>query len=79
MASCRAVCAADTQLAVCAADTQLAVMRAKDVAKEHEWGSRLEVRECAADLAADTDIPLVLTMLSNAEGACANSRTADTE
>lgn len=47
---------------------QLAMMRAKDVAKEHEWGSRLEVRDCPADLAADTDIPVVLTMLSNAAG-----------
>lgn len=45
---------------------QLAVMRAKDVAKEHDWGSRFEVRDCPADLAADTDIPVVLTMLSNA-------------
>jgi hypothetical protein len=43
-------------------------MRAKDVAKEHDWGSRLEVRECAADLAADTDIPVVVTMLSGALG-----------
>jgi hypothetical protein len=43
-------------------------MRAKDVAKEHDWGSRFEVRDCPADLAADTDIPVVLTMLSNATG-----------
>jgi hypothetical protein len=48
---------------------QLAVMRAKDVAKQHDWGNRLEVRDCPADLAADTDIPVVLTMLSNATGA----------
>jgi hypothetical protein len=47
---------------------QLAVMRAKDVAKEHDWGSRFEIRDCPADLAADTDIPVVLTMLSNAAG-----------
>jgi hypothetical protein len=49
---------------------QLALMRTKDVAKQHDWGNRLEVRDCPADLAADTDIPVVLTMLSNATGGC---------
>lgn len=43
-------------------------MRAKDVAKEKDWGSNFEVRECPADLASDPDIPVVLTMLSNAAG-----------
>lgn len=47
---------------------QLALMRAKDVAKENKWGDRLEVRSCPADLASDSDIPVVLTMLSNATG-----------
>lgn len=45
---------------------ELALMRAKDVAKENKWGDRLEVRRCPADLASDSDIPVVLTMLSNA-------------
>jgi hypothetical protein len=47
---------------------QLAIMRAKDVAKEKDWGHNFEVRECPADLASDPDIPVVLTMLSNAAG-----------
>lgn len=47
---------------------QLALMRMKDVAKEHDWANRLEVRGCPADLGADTDIPVVLTMLTNAAG-----------
>jgi len=52
----------------CPCVLQLALMRAKDVAKENKWGDRLEVRRCPADLASDSDIPVVLTMLSNATG-----------
>jgi hypothetical protein len=65
---CTLACHACTRAVLCCA-VQLAVMRAKDVAKQQDWGHRMEVRECPADLASDPDIPVVLTMLSNATGA----------